>query len=119
MSIFARIVDGSALDIQIVATINEAESRFHKDLVSTWNLNNQGFIEVPDGTKHNAKDNGDGTFTNPVEPVMSQPIKYDAAEFSSSIKRKSKKLSERGEYNAASYLLIKHGLGGQHGGHSN
>ena len=34
------------------------------------------WIVVPDSAIHGAKDNGDGTYTNPVAPVLMRPIVY-------------------------------------------
>ena len=36
---------------------------------SDWLEANPPFIEGPDGTKHGARSNGDGTYTNPPEPA--------------------------------------------------
>jgi len=64
MTTYARIVSGYALDCQVAATATELSARFHPD----W-LTANPFTVVPDGTIHGAKDNGDGTFTNPT-PVI-------------------------------------------------
>lgn len=60
MSTFARLVDGFALDCQEASSMQELSTRFHPD----WFVKNP-FISVPDGTRHGARDNGNGTFTNP------------------------------------------------------
>ena len=64
MTTFARVVDGIALDCQTAATATDIASRFHPAWLAT-----HPFIVVPDGTRHGAMDNGDGTFTNPPAPV--------------------------------------------------
>ncbi len=65
MTTYARIVNGRTADI--VVTPPSLESRYHPD----WLARNT-FIVVPDGTLDNARDNGDGTYSNPV-PAQ-QPI---------------------------------------------
>ncbi len=68
MTTFARLVDGVALDCQILATATELAARFHPE----W-LAKHPFVVVPDGTIHGAVDNGNGTFTNPVLPEPVAP----------------------------------------------
>lgn len=67
MSTFARIFDGFALDCQVADSEMELASRFHPE----W-LSNNPFVIVPGGTLHGARDNGDGTFTNPA-PIDTTP----------------------------------------------
>lgn len=77
MSTFARLVGGSALDCQVAATVAELAARFHPD----WLARNP-FTQVPEGTLHGARDNGDGTFTNPVVPLpVLTPASISASEF--------------------------------------
>lgn len=68
MTTYARIVAGFALDCQTAASVAELAARFHPE----WLANNP-FSVVPDGTIHGAKDNGNGTFTNPPLPQPPQP----------------------------------------------
>jgi hypothetical protein len=63
MSTYARIKDGFAVDV--IVTPPELVDRFHPE----W-LSRHTFIIVPDGTKHGAKDNGNGTFTNTAVPAV-------------------------------------------------
>lgn len=80
MTTFARIVDGYALDCHVAASAAELAARFHPE----WLARNP-FIVVPDGTLHGAKDNGNGTFSNPPAPVSFPAAALDktAAEFES------------------------------------
>lgn len=66
MTTYARIVEGRAVDVVVTPPL--LEERFHPD----W-LAQQSFIVVPDGTENGAKDNGDGTFTNPPPPPPPGP----------------------------------------------
>lgn len=68
MTTFARVIDGSTVDCQVAANQAELAKRFHPD----WLARNP-FIQVPDGTQASAKDNLDGTFTNPPVFASSQP----------------------------------------------
>lgn len=74
MTTYARIVGGHATDIQIVASAAELAARFHP----AWLAANP-FVVVPDGTSHGARDNGNGTFTNPAPPSPSTPAPRTAA----------------------------------------
>lgn|GEM_PF-1830406 len=69
MTTFARIESGIAFD-PVVAASAEAAKAIFGPIADAW-----VFTLVPDGTKHGARDNGDGTFTNPipraVEPTYS------------------------------------------------
>ena len=65
MTTFARLVRGIALDCRVQASATELAACFHPD----WLAANP-FTVVPDGTLHGAKDNGNGTFTNPVPPPV-------------------------------------------------
>ena len=60
MTTYARIVSGYALDCQSAASATQLVARYHP----VWLAANP-FTVVPDGTLHGAKDNGNGTFTNP------------------------------------------------------
>ena len=60
MTTYARLVNGFALDCQVAASAAELAARFHP----AWLAANP-FTVVPDGTIHGARDNGNGTFTNP------------------------------------------------------
>jgi len=59
MTTYARIENGIALDPVMAASAVEAKGLFGP-IADAW-----VFVEVPDGTKHGALDNGDGTYTNP------------------------------------------------------
>ena len=61
MTTFARLVNGFALDCRVHASATEMAACFHPD----WLAANP-FVVVPDGTMHGAKDNGNGTFSNPI-----------------------------------------------------
>lgn len=56
---FARIVGGYALDCRVHASATELAACFHPEFLAE-----NPFAVVPDGTRHGAKDNGNGTFTN-------------------------------------------------------
>lgn len=68
MTTFARLVNGYALDCRVHASATEMTACFHPD----WLAANP-FTVVPDGTIHGAKDNGNGTFTNPPAPPIDVP----------------------------------------------
>lgn len=106
MTTYAHIVDGYTTDVRIHASATELAACFHPE----WLAKNP-FTVVPDGTQHGAKDNGDGTFTN---PVVATPVVIDtsfaAAEFAAAISRKAAALADNGQPDAANYLLRKHGL---------
>ena len=70
MTTYARLVNGHALDCQTAASATELAARFHP----SWLAANP-FTVVPDGTVHGARDNGNGTFTNPAPPA---PVTADA-----------------------------------------
>ena len=77
MKTFAHIETGFALDP--IERVDEAAYRalFAAEVLSQWSI-----AEVPTGTKHNAKRNEDGTYTNPVEPNPVQtPIVFDKVAF--------------------------------------
>lgn len=78
MKTFARLIDGRALDCQPAANDADLSARFHPD----WLARNP-FVVVPDGTISNAVDNGNGTFTNPVEtpPPGPQPLIVSSTSF--------------------------------------
>lgn len=65
MTTYARIDNGYALDCQTASDLNVLASRYHPE----W-FARQTFIVVPDGTKHGAIDNGNGTFTNQGLPIV-------------------------------------------------
>lgn len=62
MTTYARIVDDRAVDV--VVSPPSLEERFNAE----W-LSRQVFVVVPDGTVSGAKDNHDGTFSNPPSTV--------------------------------------------------
>lgn len=67
MTTFAHIENGYVIDPYDHATIAEYKSRFGA-LADQWVI-----VSVPSGTVHGAKDNGDGTFTNPPPPPLPGP----------------------------------------------
>ncbi len=68
MTTFARVLGGYALDCLTASDASGLAARFHPDWLAA-----HPFVIVPDGTKHGAADNGDGTFTNPI-PVVQPPV---------------------------------------------
>lgn len=66
MPLFARIINGHAFDVQ--SNLNEAEYRARNPVFAAELVVRM----VPDGTQHDATDNGDGTFTNP--PIVAKPL---------------------------------------------
>lgn len=56
---WAQIINGRAVN---PVTVDPADC-----YAAEWLAEQPPFVEVPDGTLHGAVDNGDGTFTNPVE----------------------------------------------------
>jgi hypothetical protein len=61
MATWAQVVDGV---VRNPVTVNP-EQCFSPE----WLANNPSFVDVPDGTRHGAVSNGDGTFANPVVPT--------------------------------------------------
>lgn len=77
MTTFARIVDGYAIDCRVHTSATELAACFHP----SWLAVNP-FVVVPDGTAHGAKDNGDGTFTNPaIQNPPASPATLSASAF--------------------------------------
>ena len=70
MSKFAHIETGFALDPHESDSAEAYLKRFTEDATKDWLV-----VEVPKGTEHGAKDNGDGTFTNPTQPALPRPQK--------------------------------------------
>lgn len=67
MTTYARVINGVTADV--VISPPTLQERFNAE----W-LSRQIFVVVPDGTKDGGKDNGDGTFTNPVSvPTVPTP----------------------------------------------
>lgn len=64
MNTYARVIDGIVLDPVLAISTAEALN-FFPYAPDDW-----VFQEVPEGTMHGAKDNGDGTFTNPEPPTQ-------------------------------------------------
>lgn len=71
MTLFAHIETGQALDPWNNDTQGEYLDRFS-------GVNTDGWViaEVPDGTCHGAKSNGDGTYTNQIAPTP--PVSFRA-----------------------------------------
>lgn len=68
MSLFAHVETGAALDPQENKTADEYLKRYAGELTKQWVVK-----QVPDGTVHGAKDNGDGTYTNPQPAPTPEP----------------------------------------------
>lgn len=64
MTTFARVNNGFAEDCRVHASATELAACFHPDWLAA-----HPFVVVPNGTIHGAKDNGDGTFTNPQPTI--------------------------------------------------
>lgn len=78
MTTFAQVFDGCAHNVVVGETFDAAIDGTYN---ATWVQNEidagRPWTIVPDGTKHGAVANGDGTFTNPSAPVHQttpQPI---------------------------------------------
>jgi hypothetical protein len=70
MSLFAHIFGGEVLDPQPADDLAAYRAIYHDDVIAAWDEAGHVFKQVPEGTEHNAKDNGDGTYTNPVAPLI-------------------------------------------------
>lgn len=57
---WAQVIDG--------VVHNPVTAHPSECFAAAWLAANPPFIEVPDGTKHGATDNGNGVFTNPLPP---------------------------------------------------
>lgn len=67
---YARIVSTIVEDPVAASTQAEVAQCFHPGYIANKG-GLQAWVSVPDGTKNGAKDNGNGTFTNP--PTISPP----------------------------------------------
>lgn len=77
MTTYAHTETGFALDPWPNDTQPEYEARFAGIDKSQWHI-----VSVPDGTRQGAKDNGDGTYTNPSVPSHTpQPSALSGKEF--------------------------------------
>ncbi len=77
MPFFAHTELGYAADVQEDATEQNYLARFSGINTSSWVV-----TQVPAGTQQGAKDNGDGTFTNPTPaPVPASPKPITKGEF--------------------------------------
>lgn len=83
---YAKIIDGVANNPVPAETREEVAKYFNAE----W-LSRQGGVEawkeVPNGTQHGAKDNGDGTFTNPPGP-KTIPITMTDKQFRQHVQKK-------------------------------
>lgn len=70
---WAQIIDGLAVN---VVTTDPKEC-----FAEEWLESHPPFIIVPDGTLHGAKDNGDGSFTNPSGVIPTAPLLLSATSF--------------------------------------
>ena len=68
MTLFAHIETGQALEPWPNDSSDDYLARFPATDTSAWEV-----VEVPDGTKHGAHVNGDGTYTNPPTPAPPAP----------------------------------------------
>ena len=69
MKTFAQIIGGQAINIVMGDDVDSALAKaFADDFVKKQIALGNYWISVPDGTQPGAKDNGDGTFTNPTAP---------------------------------------------------
>lgn len=106
MTTYARLVDGFAVDCQVAANTAELSARFHPDWYAA-----HPFSVVPDGTLHGAKDNGNGTFTNPPSPAPSGPSYKDKlsageSDWKGSSRSAASELIKNGNYSEATALLL-------------
>ena len=77
MSTFAQVYNGRAHNVVLGADLYSALSNtFHPNFIAHELAAGRDWTDVPEGTLHNATDNGDGTFTNPpeVSPVKSWDV---------------------------------------------
>lgn len=101
MSTYARIVSGYAVDVVVTPPL--LNERFNAE----W-LAHQTFIVVPDGTQNGAKDNGDGSYTNPaVISSNSHAVKVaiGLTDFEASIRARAAQLFKQGKYAEGTALL--------------
>ncbi len=81
MTTFAQVYDGTAHNIVEGPTLDDAiAGKFSPDWVANEAAAGHVFTAVPDGTMHGAKDNGDGTFSNPAAPAAPIP-QWNALDF--------------------------------------
>lgn len=104
MTTYAHIVDGHTTNV--VVTPPDLSLRFHPD----WLAANP-FVVVPDGTLHGARDNGDGTFSNPPAPAPPAPPELNATEQVNAMTRaRAAELAREGKHAEALYLLLTIGV---------
>lgn len=83
MSTFARVVDGHASDVQVCADKQEILKRYPFEQIEEWG-GLDAFIQVPDGTEHGAKSDGNGGWVNPTHPTPTpQPVPLTKEQFES------------------------------------
>lgn len=78
MKTFALIVDGMALQCVDLPEKQDLTKAFHPQALAEYG-GIDAFTEVPYGTKHGARSDGNGGYTNPVAP--SPLLKWDALDF--------------------------------------
>jgi len=76
MATFAHIETGAALDPIERDTADAYRALFASSVTQSWTVS-----EVPAGTQHGAKPNGDGTYTNPANPQPQADVVFDKADF--------------------------------------
>lgn len=75
MATFAHFAPSATevLDPRVADTVEDYKASWGALAETTWSRHT--FKQVTDGTVHGAKDNGDGTFTNPTVPTPSPVLK--------------------------------------------
>lgn len=83
MPTFAKISGGKANNVVICANQAAVAQCFHPDWLAAQG-GTMAWTQVPDGTRHGATDNGNGTFTNPAvattPPTISKTAFMDICE---------------------------------------
>lgn len=69
MTTFAHTETGQALDPATANDSAEYAARFNAEAMIGWEI-----AQVPDGTRHGARSNGDGTYTSPATVSVARPL---------------------------------------------
>ncbi len=81
MTTFAQVYDAVAHNVVIGATLDLAlDGKYSPDWIASEGGEGRIWSLVPDGTIHGARDNGDGTFSNPPRPPAPVP-QWNALDF--------------------------------------
>lgn len=67
---FSHVFEAIAHDVHESDSLSSYRARSHESLLSLWE--EREFEEVPNGTSHGARDNGDGMFLNLPFPPASE-----------------------------------------------